>query len=80
MFYKYVKKNYPVIVTKYEAQRELNGSAPEALVRPLLPWEGDADLKDHPTMANNQLHLLENIEALLQGELFDFKEGLNSKE
>ena len=31
-FYEYVKKNYPPIVTKYEAQRELNGSAPAALV------------------------------------------------
>ena len=80
LFYKYVKKNYPAIVTKYKAQKELNGSAPAGLVRPLLSWEGDADLKDHPIMADDQLHLLENVEALFQGELFDFEEGLNSEE
>ena len=55
-FHEYVKKNYPAIVTNYEAKRELNSSAPAALVRLLLPWEGDADLEDHPIMAEDQLH------------------------
>ena len=79
-FYEYLKKNYPAIVTKYEAQRELNGSAPAALVRPLLPWDGDADLEDHPIMAEAQLHLLKDVEALFHGELFEdfnFEEVLN---
>lgn len=78
-----VKTNYQAIMTKYEVQREVNSSAPAALVQPLLPCEGDADLKDHAIMGKDQLLLLEKVETLFQGKLFkdfDFEEVLNSEE
>ena len=78
-----MKTNYQAIMTKYEVQREVNSSAPAALVQPLLPCEGDADLKDHAIMGKDQLLLLEKVETLFQGKLFkdfDFEEVLNSEE
>ena len=61
----------------------MNGSAPVAVVRPLLPREADAEPENHLITADDQLNLLENMEALFQGELFEdfnFEEVLNSEE
>ena len=78
-FYNYVKTNYPTIVTKYEAQRELSLFTLVTLLQPLLPCEGDADPQDHVI----HLLILENVEALFKGKLFEdfnFEEVFNSEE